>query len=97
MAELYLLIKTERPHVIGINEALPKNHSRKIYPEEFHIDGYEVTMHPKNMGRESLLSIHNSISYKQVLFDLGGQEFQEGLYAEIKIKFPFLLVTCMYI
>ena len=91
MAELDLLIKTERPHNIGINEALPKNHNRKIYPEEFHIDGYEVIMHPhisKNMVRGSLLYIHNSISYKQVLIDSGGQEFQEGLHAEIKIKFP---------
>ena len=102
MAELDLLIKTERPHItcIGINEALPKNHSRKIYPEEFHIDGYEVIMHPnisKNMGRGSLLYIHNSISYKQVLIDLGGQEFKEGLYAEIKLNsHDSLLCACIY-
>ena len=100
MAELDLLIKTERPHIIGINEALPKNHNRKIYPEEFHIDGYEVIMHPnisKNMGRGSLLYIHNSISYKQVLIDSGGQEFQEGLYAEIKLNsHDSLLCACIY-
>ena len=57
-------------------------------------------MHPnisKNMGRWSLLYIHNSISYKQVLIDLGGQEFEEGLYAEIKLNSrDSLLCACIY-
>ena len=63
MSELHLLTKTVRPHIIGINEVLPKNHNRKIPLEEFIRDGYEMIIHPnvnKNTGRGTLLYVLNT-------------------------------------
>ena len=54
--EFHLQTKTERPHIIGINEVLSKNHNRQIHPKEFILDGYEMIIPPnvnKNTGRGS--------------------------------------------
>ena len=40
--EFELLVKTKMPHIIGINEALPKNFKRKIYEQEFILNEYEM-------------------------------------------------------
>ena len=100
MAELEFIIKTETPDIIGINEVLPKNHTRKIHSEEFRLDGYEMITHPNvnnNNGRGSLLYVKKNLNYKQVTITANGNEFQEGLYAEIKLNTnETILCACMY-
>ena len=89
LSELHLQTKTERPHIIGINEVLPKNHNRQIHPEEFILDGYEMIIHPnvnKNTGRGTLLYVHNTISHKQISISPDNEEFQEALFTEIKLN-----------
>ena len=46
MAELILTTREHSPDIIRINEVLPKKISRKIYQEEFMIEGYEMVVHP---------------------------------------------------
>ena len=103
MAELEFIIKTETPDIIGINEVLPKNHTRKIHSEEFRLDGYEMVTHPNvnnNNGRGSLLYhvyVKKNLNHKQVTITANGNEFQEGLYAEIKLNAnETILCACMY-
>lgn len=100
MAELNLLVSDIRPNIIGINEVLPKNFSRHIYPEEFSLPGYELLCHPnvtQNKGRGTLLYIENNIKYKQI--DISDDElvFEEGIYIEVNLKGKDkLLCACMY-
>ena len=100
MSELHLLTKTERPHIIGINEVLPKNHNHQIHPEEFTLDGYELIIHPnvnENTGRGTLLYVHNTISHKQISISPDNEEFQEALFTKIKLNAKDTpLWACMY-
>ena len=100
LPELEYITKDYMPHIIGINEVLPKNFSRKIYPEEFNLQDYEMITHPnveKNVGRGSLLYIHKSISYKQIDIKIGNHEFEEALFAEIELSgSDKLLCACLY-
>ena len=97
MAELQLRINIHKPHIIGINEVLPKFYREKIYPEQFAIKDYEMVPHPNieaNKGRGSVLYIHKSIKFKEVKFNTS---LEEGIFAEIKLKGnDTLLCACIY-
>ena len=88
------------PHILGINEVLPKNFSRNINVEEFNLDGYEMIAHPNvpnNKGRGSLLYIRNDIKYNQQFFSEGNDIFDYSIYIEIKLNGQDkLLCSCMY-
>ena len=50
-----------------------------------------------NNGRGSLLYVKKNLNYKQVTITANGNEFQEGLYAEIKLNAnETILCACMY-
>ena len=88
------------PQIIGINEVLPKNFARPIFSQEFAIPNYEMIAHPnveKNCGRGTIMYIHKDINYKQVEFNINDEQFQEAIFAEIKLKGnDKLLCACMY-
>ena len=88
MAEFDHLIKEHSPHIIGVSEVLPKNFNNKIYPEEFHIDGYEMIPHKNitdNHGRGSILYIQQHIVYKTLELDKD-RIFDENIAVEISLK-----------
>ena len=89
MAELNLLANDFNPHIIGVNEVLPKYYTRQIHPEEFGMEGYEMIVHPnveQNTGRGSIMYIHKSIKYKQINMKIENKEFQEAIFAEIALN-----------
>ena len=45
MPEFQFIINEHNPHIIAVNEVLPKNHTRNINPEEFIIEGYKMVWH----------------------------------------------------
>ena len=79
LSELQFLIDSETPQIIGINEVLPKNFTRQIFPEEFSITNYEMIAHPnveKNSGRGTIMYIHKNINYKQIEIKINDEQFQ---------------------
>ena len=89
MAELKFIIKSETPDIIDINEVLPKIHTCKMHSEEFRLDGYEMITHPNlntHNGRGSLFYVKKILNYKQLTITANGKEFQEGIYAGIKLN-----------
>ena len=89
LTELDFIVSQENPHIIAINEVMPKNAKRYIYREEFHITGYEMITVPNvvnNTGRGSLIYLHNSLTSKQVSFPIDGENFSEGVFCEINLK-----------
>ena len=100
LSELQFLIDNETPQIIGINEVLPKNFTRQIFPEEFSITNYEMIAHPnveKNSGRRTIMYIHKNINYKQIEIKINDEQFQEAIFTEIKLKGnDKLLCACMY-
>ena len=94
-------IREYRPHIVGINEALPKNFARTIHVEEFLIDGYELVPHENitnNTGRGTILYISKTLNYKQLhIRDETGIEFSESLFVEINLRGnDKLLCCCIY-
>ena len=75
-------------------------YTHKIHSEEFRLDEYEMITHPNvnnNNGRGSLLYVKKNLNYKQVTITANGKEFQEGLYAEIKLNAnETILCACMH-
>ena len=100
LAELKVITDDYQPHIIGINEVLPKNFSRKIYPEEFSLDGYEMLAHQSvtdNTGRGTIMYIHKSITYKQIEVKIGNKEFHEAILIEVNLaNADKLLCACLY-
>ena len=87
--EFELLVKTKMPHIIGINEALPKNFKRKIYEQEFILNEYEMVCHPNiaaNKGRGSILYIHKSLNFKEISIKTSKIEFEESILCEINLN-----------
>ena len=61
--EFECLIKSHQPHIIGVNEVLPKNFKRQIHIEEFGQKNYETYAHKgvfDNIDQGSLVYVHNS-------------------------------------
>ena len=100
LTEFQFLIQHHQPHIIGVNEVLPKNFSKQIHPEEFHIDGYEMIVHPnvaRNIGRGSILYISKKLIYKELKLFNDSEEFEESITIEVKLKGKDrLLCSCMY-
>ena len=100
LAELKVITDDYQPHIIGINEVLPKNFSRKIYPEEFSLDGYEMLAHQSvtdNTGRGTIMYVHKSITYKQIEVKIGNKEFHEAILIEVNLaNADKLLCACLY-
>ena len=95
LPELELLIQDQNPHIIGINEVLPKNNKREVYKEEFIIKNYELLFDSNtinNTGRGSLLYIHNSLVSKQLHVSIINEttkepeSFEEAVIAEINLN-----------
>ena len=100
LQEFNLIVREHEPHIIGINEVLPKNYKRKVYKEEFALAGYEMITHSNvddNIGRGSIIFIKNGISYKQIYIDINGSHFDESLFIEIPLNDKDkLLCACFY-
>ena len=100
MPEFQFIINEHNPHIIGVNEVLPKNHTRNINPEEFIIEGYEMVAHPNvlnNTGRGTIIYVSNTLNYKQLQLFQGDEEFEEAVYIEVKLQNnDKLLCSCMY-
>ena len=100
LPELNLLVSEYDPHIIGINEVLPKNYKRQVYKEEFALNGYEMITHSNvdaNTGRGSIIYIKNNITYKQINIDINGSQFEESLFIEVPLKNnDKLLCGCLY-
>ena len=76
LAALKVITDDYQLHIIGINEVLPKKCSRKIYPEEFSLDWYEMLAHQSvtdNTGRGTIMYVHKSITYKQIEVKIGNK------------------------
>ena len=83
--EFECLIKNYQPRIIWVNEVLPKNFKRKVHAAEFGLKNYEMYAHKNvsdNIGRGSLLYVHNSHISKQV--DLKTEHFEEAFFVESK-------------
>ena len=52
MEELECRIRESKPHIIGINEVLPKKKENKIYKEIFEIEGYDMITHGNVIANE---------------------------------------------
>ena len=98
--EFELLVKTKKPHIIGINEAVPKNFKRKIYEQEFILNDYEMVCHPNiaaNKGRGSILYIHKSLNFKELIIKTNNIVFDESVFCEINLnKEDKLLCALLY-
>ena len=87
--EFELLVKTKLPHIIDINEALPKKFKRKIYEQEFILNEYEMVCHlntSANKGRGSILYIHKSLNFKEISLKTSKIEFEESILCEINLN-----------
>ena len=87
LPELELLSREHSPDIIGVNEVLPKSYKNKIYPEEFHIDGYEMIPHrnvSENKGRGSILYIREGMINKELHLDKDDY-FEENIIVEIPL------------
>ena len=72
IAEFEFIVKEHKPLIIGVNEVLPKNFKRLIYPQEFQLANYEMITHPNvdnNSNRGSILYVHKSLTFKQIVPD----------------------------
>ena len=99
LTELDFIVSQENPHIIAINEVMPKNAKREIYREEFHITGYEMITDPNvvnNTGRGSLIYLHNSLTSKQVFFPIDGENFSKGVFCEINFKDKEKLLCALF-
>ena len=100
--EFECLIKKHQPHIIGVSEVLPKNFKRQIHIEEFDLKYYEMYAHKNvfdNIGRGSLVYVHNSYTSKQIDLKLETPtpNFEEAIYIEIKLNnTETLLCACLY-
>ena len=100
--EFECLINNHQPHIIGVNEVLPKKFKRQIHIEEFGLNSYEMYAHKNvsdNIGRGSLVYVHNSYISKQVDLKLETPtpNFEEAIYIEIKLNdTETLLCACLY-
>ena len=86
IAEFEFIVKEHKPLIIGVNEVLPKNFKRLIYPEEFQLANYEMITHPNvenNSNRCSILYVHKSLTFKQIVPDT---LFEENIMIEIKLQ-----------
>ena len=86
MPEFELIIQEYNPDIIGVSEVLPKNSSRKIYAEEFNINGYDMIPHKNivsNNGRGSAMYVKKGLDYKEVEFEPDRGCFEEGVFIEI--------------
>ena len=87
LAEFELHVKSYQPHIIGVNEVLPKYFRNTIFKEEFNLDNYDMLAHPnveKNIGRGSILYIHKSLINKPV--NLSDSSVEESILAEINLR-----------
>ena len=76
--EFECLIQNHEPRIIGVNEVLPKNFKWQIDAEEFGLKNYEMYAHRNvsdNIGRGSLVYVHNSLTSKQVDLKMEAQNF----------------------
>ena len=95
-------LKKHQPHIIGVNEVLPKNFKWQIHIEEFGQKNYEMYAHKgvfDNIGQGSLVYVHNSYTSKQVDLKLETPtpNFEEAIYIEIKLNnTKTLLCACLY-
>ena len=99
LTESDFIVSQENPHIIAINEVMPKNAKREIYREEFHITGYEMITDPNvvnNTGRGSLIYLHNSVTSKQVFFPIDGENLSEGVFCEINLKDKEKLLCALF-
>ena len=97
-AELQFLVssKSEKPHIIAITEAKPKNSRFIPSLSEFCLKDYE--MYHVNMdaegGRGILVYVLNTLSVSQVSFNFN---FEESVWLELKlINSSKLLFGCVY-
>ena len=99
MPEFQLLVRHHKPEIICVNEVLPKNFNRQIYPEEFALEGYDMISHSNvanNIGRGTILYVHRSLVYKQI-FTNALNSFEESVAVEINLnKNDRLLCAGMY-
>ena len=87
LPEFEFHVKANNPHIIGVNEVLPKNFRTQIFKEEFHLENYDMMAHPNvenNTGRGSILYIHKSLNSKPV--KVSDRCFEENILAEINLK-----------
>ena len=88
LPEFEFIINNDLPHIIGVNEVLPKNFKNQIFKEEFNLKNYDMLAHPnidKNTGRGSILYIHKSLNCKPLIID-EDSNFEESIFAEINLK-----------
>ena len=86
LPEFSLIVREHDPDIIGVNEVLPKSYNRKIYQEEFQIDGYEMIYHKnvsENKGRGSILYVKNGLTNKELNLDI---DFEENIITEIPLS-----------
>ena len=87
MTELKFNVLTHDPDTISVSEVLPKFFKEKIYPNDFHIDGYDMIHHPnveKNTGRGSIIYIKDNLTHMPVEIKGPGKNFEEFIIQEIK-------------
>ena len=97
LAEFNLLVAEQSPDIIGVNEVLPKSYNKKIYPEEFQIDGYEMLQHhniPQNKGRGSIIYIKKQLTNKEINIKLD-KDFEEHIITEIPLSGPDKLICAL--
>ena len=98
MSELQQRIITEKPMIIAISEAKPKNSSKKLTLQDYAIPGY--TLHPKNLeneiGRGIAVYTHESINRSVIQIQLNSI-FEEACLLEIRLRGgDLLLFGCVY-
>ena len=87
MNELRFNVQTHDPDTISVSEVLPKNFKEKIYPNDFHLEGYDMIHHPnveKNIGRGSIMYIKDTLTHMPVDITGPGKDFEEFIIQEIK-------------
>ena len=87
--EFELIVKDSNPDIIGICEVLPKCHTRKIFPEEFKIKGYNEVVHENisnNKGRGSIMYIREGLDYKEIKIKPKKGKFEEGIFIEVNVN-----------
>ena len=97
LPEFNMLLKEHSPDIIGVNEVLPKSYNKKIYPEEFEINGYEMIQHkniPENKGRGSIIYIKNELTNKEININLEN-DFEEHIITEVPLSGPDKLICAL--